>query len=748
MHFRFKEPAKIIALIMTVSAGACGQTRAQSDIGVVTKETGKSFPIPGSMLLWKQEEQLRSYLKSHPEELTNIHLKKTSSWNFHVNDTHSWYAHDFPSNTEYEVQSTCRGVGAHCYVFVEDSMWTNGRVTQAVVDSVIANFDNRTPANSSKGIYQTDVETFGQPPDVDGDSLIIILILNIMDGWTGSGGYVAGYFYSKNELNVSQSNMAEIYFLDADPANLTTADGLRDGMSTTAHEFQHMIHWNYDQNELTFINEGCSTFAEVNCGFPIYEQSYFAGEPNHYLLDWRGNDNVAVLNDYARAARFMTYIRDQVGVGVFRPIVASKLTGIAGLNAGLSNYGSSLTFDDIFRNWSVANILDDRSVNPAYGYIYPNLQKVSGSTFINPVASRTDVISHLGNEYLIYKGGKNLAITFSTTNPAIIVKAVEKSSGPSVVADVTPGTEFDVPDYGTTYSEVDFIVTNTSYTTDYSVTFNSTGSVTPTELKWDDTEPVGYFSTLSTSDTECVSFDGVNGGILDSIRIALRRAGSITGGVWSFTGDTRPSPLGTKLSPQFTATIATTSPVPYPVPYANWTSVNLDPYSIDVSSPFAVGLVVGSDPTTPGLMITEYASTSGYHSYTYEHSSSAGANWYILTNSTYDTSYIYLIRAYVSFLTPVREPIVLTPRTFSVNQNYPNPFNPSTVISYRLPAISDVSISVYDLLGREVKILVNERQSPGEHHVQFDGNDLPSGVYIYTVRAGGTAQSHKMVLIR
>lgn len=77
------------------------------------------------------------------------------------------------------------------------------------------------------------------------------------------------------------------------------------------------------------------------------------------------------------------------------------------------------------------------------------------------------------------------------------------------------------------------------------------------------------------------------------------------------------------------------------------------------------------------------------------------------------------------------------PRNYALYQNYPNPFNPSTVISYQLPVNSAVILKVFDVLGREVQALVNERQSAGDHSVTFYAENLPSGVYFYKLVASG-----------
>jgi photosystem II stability/assembly factor-like uncharacterized protein len=80
--------------------------------------------------------------------------------------------------------------------------------------------------------------------------------------------------------------------------------------------------------------------------------------------------------------------------------------------------------------------------------------------------------------------------------------------------------------------------------------------------------------------------------------------------------------------------------------------------------------------------------------------------------------------------------------------NYPNPFNPTTVVSYRLPAESHVKLVVYDLLGREVALLVNEKKTAGTHEVTFDGSGLASGVYLYRLTAGSFIQTRKMTIVK
>lgn len=85
---------------------------------------------------------------------------------------------------------------------------------------------------------------------------------------------------------------------------------------------------------------------------------------------------------------------------------------------------------------------------------------------------------------------------------------------------------------------------------------------------------------------------------------------------------------------------------------------------------------------------------------------------------------------------------------FFLDQNYPNPFNPTTNISYSIPQSANVTLKVYDLLGREVVELVNGEKNPGRYEVRFDGSNLTSGVYFYRLTAGSFSQTKKLLLIK
>ncbi len=109
-----------------------------------------------------------------------------------------------------------------------------------------------------------------------------------------------------------------------------------------------------------------------------------------------------------------------------------------------------------------------------------------------------------------------------------------------------------------------------------------------------------------------------------------------------------------------------------------------------------------------------------------------------------------IYQAYTSsmVMTSVREARSGVPSSFALQQNYPNPFNPSSKIEFRIAKVSWVTLKVYDILGREVATLVNERKTPGRYAVKFDGSGLASGVYFYRLEAGSFTQTKKLLLLR
>jgi hypothetical protein len=138
------------------------------------------------------------------------------------------------------------------------------------------------------------------------------------------------------------------------------------------------------------------------------------------------------------------------------------------------------------------------------------------------------------------------------------------------------------------------------------------------------------------------------------------------------------------------------------------------------------------------------------------HGTTANISSYTFTDNNIDaTSYTYRLKQidFDGSSTYYNEIVVnadgiLTPTQFSLGQNYPNPFNPSTKIEFSVPFQTQVTLKVYDVHGSEVRTLVNEVKSAGNHQIQFNASDLASGIYFYKMTAGGFVSSKKLILIK
>ncbi|MCL4550059.1 MAG: T9SS type A sorting domain-containing protein [Bacteroidetes bacterium] len=771
-----------IFCMMLIAGFSFGQNKA-----VIQKENETS--VSKGAYLMDAGPLLEKFYKANGIDLVQLAksqpvLKKTTGpWNFNIGDTHNWWAQDLQSNAFYSVPSTCRAVGTHCYVFVEDSSWTNGRVDSNAVAQIVNAFDNTTPANANKGVYQTDVDTFGNPPDVDNDPKIIIFILNIKDGFSGTGGYTAGYFTGYNELNYTNSNLAELYYMDCYPMNLNSADShynINTAMQITAHEFQHMIQWNYHQanpNKI-FFNEGCSMIAEVVCGYPLRLQSYYTNATNVQMLEWKLNPPGEVLSDYARAARFFLYIKEQFGVSALTKFVQSNLTNINAFDISVfPALGSSRRFKDVVVDWYIANYLNDTSVDQKWGYQYAGLGHAASTPMANPnVTNYKGNVYKLGAQYFSYTMGSNLNMNFALNgNTGITVKAIKSGTGGKQVMDGTMmgnNMMFSVPDFGTSFSNVTFLVCQNDYTyypdsNSYHYNFTSTGTFQKQtlELAYDSTEPVGYVSQ-TVGDSIAVQFDAVSGGKLDSIRVAIRNLVPIDGRILESVGNA--TRLGGKNYANITAiskltvapdVIDPTGTYPYPQPYPNWTTIDVSSYNISTDKSFVVEFpFLGTSTSVNKVLSTYMPSTGTEHTIFYSLSSNKWAYYGVSGHTNY--SWVALIRAYVTVggATDVKQIVELKPASFRLEQNYPNPFNPSTNISYQLPKGSHVTLKIYDMLGRDVATLVDEYQNAGAHNSQFSilNSQLSSGVYFYRLVAvdpsQGSGQSFvqtkKMILMK
>ncbi|MGB9596370.1 MAG: hypothetical protein ACPL7B_08825, partial [Candidatus Poribacteria bacterium] len=347
-----------------------------------------------------------------------------------IGEQRRFYAVDFSkSGKPYFVDATCRSIGRFCYIFVENTQWQKGTVTNTGITRIKRAFDDSTPANDQKGIYQIQTESLGMPPDeIDLDPKIYILILDIPDTVNSNGNYIAGYFEPINQKRgvlrdpISgiqfRSNEVEMIYLDSSPLDIESLTA----REILAHEFQHLIHWKYDPDEEIWVNEGCSEYASLFlCGYGTNGYSdrvrEFEKNPEVSLVYWKSGMSNS-LASYGASYLWILYLYEHYGgVSTISSLISNPNNGIDGINSVLLSNGYSRNFGDIFSDWKVANFLDDE-VFEAGRYSYRNVDinlrgKYSSDTY--PISKSRTMQSWASGyiEFSRVSGSANLIINFN-----------------------------------------------------------------------------------------------------------------------------------------------------------------------------------------------------------------------------------------------------------------------------------------------------------------------------------------------
>ncbi len=236
-------------------------------------------------------------------------------------------------------------------------------ITQAQLAYLLDQFDTV--------IYPTNTAMFGEPlPRGDEGQKVWILIHNIRDEAyydPTAGSYVAGYF-SASEDAVNNKNMMHIDSYDW--ANRTGPDAAQPYLyeSTFAHEFQHLIHFDVDPDEESWVDEGLANMAAYFCGYghPSGHIAYYLVYHPVTALTFFSNG----LESYGASYLFQLYLYEKYGGAAFSSaLVQEQANGIEGVQNTLAAMGYGVTFDQVFDDWTIANYVDDtRKSGGKYGY--------------------------------------------------------------------------------------------------------------------------------------------------------------------------------------------------------------------------------------------------------------------------------------------------------------------------------------------------------------------------------------------
>lgn len=305
---------------------------------------------------------------SEPFSVTQARLEAAGQWHKNrsvpddpqLGDTWDWYIWNLAGYPHADLKPcTIRGVGQNVFVVVDDDEWNVGGMNQAAVDRIVSHFDNQSPGPfPDQGIWDLDTSYFGTPPNpLDGQDRIFLLYYRFN---MSADGFFWSFDQYPDGSQAWASNEADVIYMATDNGD----PGGDYMLSVTAHEFQHLIHFNYDQNEETWVNEGLSELAMWLFGNPDNITSFNSNTDNS-LTSWTG-----AWADYIKAYLWTLYLYEQHGgQDLTLSVTQNPNNGMYGYQTSLQALGQDVDMGDIFGDWCLANYLHDTSIDDGrYGY--------------------------------------------------------------------------------------------------------------------------------------------------------------------------------------------------------------------------------------------------------------------------------------------------------------------------------------------------------------------------------------------
>ncbi len=279
----------------------------------------------------------------------------------------------YDESSRTSVSATLHYISAHAYFYVEDGFYN--RISQASREN-LPRWLNSLAAEFENNIYSFETNFWGSEysPGVDNDPRVTILLSPLVDT-------AGGYFDTGNEnlkIKDPASNQREMVYLNSNIVSNTKRIS-----SFLAHEFQHLIGFNQKEilrnvSDDIWLNELRSEYSSTLLGYnDLFDGSNlqkrvkaFLDFPSDSLTEWK---NQAA--DYGAIAVFGEYLAEHFGSTVLVDSLKSGRTGIESINEALLKNNYSVNFEEIFRNWAIANILNDAAVNSNFGYFKEGLRQ-------------------------------------------------------------------------------------------------------------------------------------------------------------------------------------------------------------------------------------------------------------------------------------------------------------------------------------------------------------------------------------
>lgn len=346
-----------------------------------------------------------------------------------VGDSWLWWlwVHDpMPPHFE-QAMCTVRGKSDRGYVVVRDEEWLVS-VDQSDVDLILERWENSSMGPwPSTGIFELDSLAFGEPPDaLDQDPRIYLVYFDF--GIAADGFFFWFDEYPEGTYPEYHSNECEALYLNPYSSGGPSGDYM---LAVAAHEFEHMIHWNHDADETSWVNEGMAELAMWLYGAPDNISS-FNSNPDNSLVEWNGT-----WADYIKTYLWSLYFYERYGgLPAAYAVVHEPANSITGYENVLDGQGYTESFADVFSDWVVANFLDDTSVEDGrFGYEGEDLPafSVSGTYSSYPLAWTYRTVNHWAADYYRFQGfGAVTSILLSfdgSDNTAYSVRALVMRTG-------------------------------------------------------------------------------------------------------------------------------------------------------------------------------------------------------------------------------------------------------------------------------------------------------------------------------
>lgn len=333
--------------------------------------------------------------------------------NFDLGSQQDFWVSNVDANEYYEIRASLEYITDHVFFWIEEEVPFNPEDVKQLTET----FENE--------IYPTNREFFGSEwtPGIDGDPHLYILYAK------GLGSNLAGYFSSADEqhpLAHEYSNAHEIFMLNSDVVDLNNEFAY----GVIAHEFQHMIHWNRDRDEASWVNEGFSELAVLLNGYQVGSEYSYIVNPDIQLNYWP-DDHRQTSPHYGAAFLFLTYFLDRFGVEATQSLVGIPANGLEGVDQVLREIealdpitGREILADDVFLDWVIASYLkDDRVADGRYTYnILPKAPQAEETETINDCLSKalTRDVHQYGVDYIRIKCRGEYVLQFEGSTQAEI----------------------------------------------------------------------------------------------------------------------------------------------------------------------------------------------------------------------------------------------------------------------------------------------------------------------------------------